>query len=86
MLVNNSPISTKQTTTSHLKSMNTKTTTRTYMTVEIHILAWDRCKNVAVLNHLMDPNLPLPDNWISKDNTDIKKTYFKKTYRFASAQ
>ena len=29
------------------------------MTVEIHVLAWDRHKHVAELNRLMDPTLPL---------------------------
>jgi len=47
-MVNNTspPISTKQTITSHLNSLNIKMTT----TLEIQILAWDRHNNVTELN------------------------------------
>ena len=45
------------------------------MTLEIHIMPWDRRKNVAELNCLTDQNSSLPNNWISRDNTNMKKTY-----------
>jgi hypothetical protein len=43
-------ISTKQTTTSHLKSLNLKKYHD--MMLEIQVLAWDRHKSVACLNWL----------------------------------
>jgi hypothetical protein len=42
------PISTKRTTTCHLKSLNIKLTT----VLEIQIMAWNRQKNVSKLNWL----------------------------------
>jgi hypothetical protein len=42
------------------------------MTLEIHVLVWDRHKNVGVLNQLlMESHSSL--YWISSDNTDIDK-------------
>jgi hypothetical protein len=53
-MVNIPPISTKQITTSHLKSLNTKNKQRPeHMTLEIHVLALDRPKNVAGLNRVV---------------------------------
>ena len=51
-------ISRKQTITSHLKELNTNRPQH-MTTLEIQVLAWDRHKNVVVLNHLCDPNPPL---------------------------
>ena len=34
------------------------------MTLEIHVLIWERHKNVADLNRLMGPQLFPLDNWI----------------------
>ena len=50
-------ISTKQTTTSHIKSLNIKILW--HMMLEIKVLAWDRNKNVAGLNRLMGSHPPL---------------------------
>ena len=48
------PISTKRTITSHLKSLNIK------RSMEIHVLAWTRHKNVAGLNWLMGYQILTP--------------------------
>ena len=37
------------------------------------VLAWNRHKNVAGLNCLMNSNPPHLDNWISNGNSDIMK-------------
>ena len=43
------------------------------MALEIQVLAWDRYKNVTVLNRFM-VSQPYPsDNWICNDNADINK-------------
>jgi hypothetical protein len=44
-----------------------------HMTLEIHVLAWDRHKNVAGLNRLMGSQPSPLDNWISNGNTYISK-------------
>ena len=41
--------------------------------MEIQVLAWDRHTDVAGFNRLIDSNIPPFDNWISNNNTDIKK-------------
>ena len=46
------PISTKQTITSHLNSLNIKQGDHD-MTLEMELLPWDRHKNVAGLSQLM---------------------------------
>jgi hypothetical protein len=48
------PISTKRTITSHLKSLNIK------RSMEIHVLAWTRHKNVAGLSWLMGYQILTP--------------------------
>jgi len=44
-----SPTSTKQTTTSHLKSLNTKKRPQHMACFKIQVLVWDRDKNVMGL-------------------------------------
>jgi hypothetical protein len=45
------------------------------MTLEIQVLAWDRHKNVAGLNWLIESQ-PFPlDSWIFNGNTYINKQY-----------
>jgi hypothetical protein len=43
------------------------------MTLEMQILAWDRCKHVAGINRLMDPKPSIFDNCISNGNTYMNK-------------
>jgi hypothetical protein len=52
-------MSTKQTITSHLKSLNIKRPMTYHMALEIQVLAWERHKDVAGLNGI--PTLPLLD-------------------------
>ena len=41
------------------------------MTLEIQVLTWDRYRNVARLNRLMEYQLSLLENWISNSNIYI---------------
>ena len=68
------PITTKQTTTSHLEPLSIKIHHK-HMALEIQVLALDRHKNVAGLNRLMGSEPSPSDNWITNDNTDINKQY-----------
>ena len=43
------------------------------MKFEIQLLAWDKYKNVTVLNWLMASQPSPLDNWISNGNTYINK-------------
>jgi len=51
------PISTKWTVTTHINSLNTERPR--HMTLKIQVQAWDRHKNVAELNRLMESQPPL---------------------------
>jgi hypothetical protein len=73
------PISTKQTLTPHLNWTYWTPKKLWHVMMEIHVLIWDRHKNVAGLNWLMwSPLPPLLDNWISNGNTNINKQNIKK--------
>ena len=69
VMVNKSPISTKRTTSSHLKWLSTKRPQ--LMTLEFQVLR--QAQNVPGLNQIMESQPSPPDNWNSNVNTDIDK-------------
>ena len=52
------------------------------MRLENQVLVWDGPNNVAGLKQLMAPQLSPLDNWISNDNTYIKKRLKSCTFLF----
>jgi hypothetical protein len=67
--------STQRKTASSIKALNTKKekiTTYTYVSILVHVLAWDRSKyNICDGVKPLDGYQPPLNNWISNDKIDI---------------
>ena len=68
--------STQRKIASSIKALNTKKkkkiTTYTYVSMLVHVLAWDRSKyNICDGVKLLDGYQPPLNNWISNDKIDI---------------